>query len=61
MSQIALRWVLQKEFVSTVVIGVDNIQELEESMKTLTDFRLTQEEVIIKLSIYSSSALFLTS
>ena len=45
MSQIALRWVLQKDFVSTVVVGVDNIQELEEAMRTLTEFQLTEEEV----------------
>jgi len=46
MSQIALRWVLQKEFVSTVVIGVDNVKELEECMRVLTDFQLTEQEMI---------------
>jgi len=46
MLQIALRWVLQKEFVSTVVIGVNDVEELEESMRVLTEFELTEEEMI---------------
>jgi len=55
-SDIALRWVLQQEFVSTVVIGVNNIQELEDNMRALTEFELTEDEMI-QLDRASSSYL----
>jgi hypothetical protein len=47
-SQVAILWALQKGFVTSVVIGVDNIQELEENMKILTDdLYLTREEMLL--------------
>jgi len=46
LSDIALKWVLEKEFVSTVVVGVRDINELEQAMSVLTDFQLTQDEMI---------------
>lgn len=50
LESIALRWVLQKEFVSTVVLGVDTVEELECNMKVLTDFQLTEQEVQEKIN-----------
>ena len=44
--QVALRWLLQKDFVTSIVISVKDADELEESMKTLTEFQLSIDEVM---------------
>ena len=45
-SQIALLWCLQQNFVTSVVIGVEDINELEENMAVINNnLELTNEEV----------------
>ncbi|CAC5363544.1 unnamed protein product [Mytilus coruscus] len=45
-SQIALRWVLQKNIVASVIIGATNIQQLEENMASGSGWRLSHDEMI---------------
>lgn len=46
-SQIAILWALQRGFVTSCVVGVSNVQQLEESMACLTgDVLLTQQELL---------------
>lgn len=46
-SQIAILWALQKGFVTSCVVGVTSVQQLEESMKCLTgETLLTQSELL---------------
>jgi len=44
-SQVAIRWVLQKEYVPSVIIGAKNIQQLEENMVAGTGWKLTDEQM----------------
>ena len=43
-SQVATRWVLQKDFVSSVIIGVKTIAQLESSMGAGNGWKLTDEQ-----------------
>ncbi|VDH90623.1 Hypothetical predicted protein [Mytilus galloprovincialis] len=45
-SQIALRWVLQKNIVASVIIGATSIQQLEENMASGSGWRLSHEEMM---------------
>ncbi|XP_052104909.1 1-deoxyxylulose-5-phosphate synthase YajO-like [Mytilus californianus] len=45
-SQIALRWVLQKNIVASVIIGATSIQQLEENMASGSGWRLSHDEMI---------------
>ena len=49
-SQVALRWLMQKDVVCSVIIGVRSIQQLEENMGALK-FSLDCDDVRIKLKI----------
>ena len=44
-SQVALRWLLQRKPVTSVVIGARNIQQLEENMVAGTGWKLSSEEM----------------
>jgi len=44
-SQVAIRWLLQKEFVSSVIIGAKTIQQLEDNMGAGTGWSLTAEQM----------------
>ena len=44
-SQVALRWLLQRKPVTSVVIGVRNNQQLEENMVAGTGWKLSSEEM----------------
>jgi len=44
-SQVAIRWVLQKEPVSSVIIGAKTIQQLEDNMGAGTGWKLTAEQM----------------
>ena len=44
-SQVALRWLLQRKPVASVVIGARNIQQLEENMVAGTGWKLSSEEM----------------
>lgn len=50
-SQIALRWVLQRPAISSVIIGARNREQLEQNLNT-TGFELTSEQ-IEKLNVVS--------
>ncbi len=53
-SQVGLLWCLQQKFVTSVVIGVEDINELEENMAVINNnLELTNEEVnnILELNI----------
>ncbi|XP_021360065.1 uncharacterized protein LOC110454718 isoform X2 [Mizuhopecten yessoensis] len=43
--QVALRWLLQKNVVSSVIIGVTSIKQLEDNMGAGTGWTLTTEEM----------------
>jgi len=44
-TQVAIRWVLQKEFVSSVIIGAKSIQQLEDNMGAGSGWSLTDEQM----------------
>ena len=45
-SQIAILWCLQKGFITSIVVGCNNVQELEENMSCLTEnLCLSDEEM----------------
>ena len=45
-SQVAIMWALQKSFVTSVILSVSNIKELEEDMSILSGgLKLSQEDV----------------
>ncbi|XP_069104660.1 1-deoxyxylulose-5-phosphate synthase YajO-like [Argopecten irradians] len=43
--QVALKWLLQKNVVSSVIIGVTSIKQLEDNMAAGEDWCLTQDEM----------------
>lgn len=43
--QVALRWLLQKNVVSSVIIGATSIKQLEDNMGASTGWSLTKEEM----------------
>ena len=44
--QVALRWLLQKEVVSSVIIGVTSVSQLEDNVGAATEWKLSDEEVL---------------
>jgi aryl-alcohol dehydrogenase-like predicted oxidoreductase len=49
-SQVALSWVINREYITSAIIGVASVSELEENMKVLSpEYRLTSAEVNKKL------------
>jgi len=44
-TQVAIRWVLQKDFVSSVIIGAKSIQQLEDNMGAGSGWSLTEEQM----------------
>jgi len=44
-TQVAIRWVLQKDVVSSVIIGAKSIQQLEDNMGAGSGWSLTEEEM----------------
>lgn len=45
-SQVALSWVVNRDYITSAIIGVSSVAELEENMKVLSpEFRLTATEV----------------
>lgn len=47
-SQVALMWILHKKFVSSVVLSVSSVEELENSMDALNKGCLNPEEVSLR-------------
>jgi len=45
--QVSLRWLLQKDFIPSVIIGAKTVQQLEQNMAAGTGWKLTDEEVTI--------------
>ncbi len=44
-AQVALKWLLQKDIVSSVIIGVKTLEQLEDNLGASGDWRLTAEQV----------------
>lgn len=44
-AQVALRWCLQKDIVSSVIIGATTMEQLEDNMGAAVGWQLTEEEV----------------
>jgi len=44
-AQVALRWLLQKEIVSSVIIGAKTVQQLEDNMGAASEWELTPEQM----------------
>jgi len=44
-TQVAIRWLLQKDFIPSVIIGAKSIQQLEDNMGAGTGWKLTEEQV----------------
>ncbi|KAK2142017.1 hypothetical protein LSH36_1004g00012 [Paralvinella palmiformis] len=44
-AKVAVRWLLQKEVVTSVVIGVKTLKQLEENLGAATGWELTEQEV----------------
>lgn len=53
-SQVALRWVLQRPTVSSVIVGARNREQLAQNLET-TDFELSEQQ-IEKLNVVSDKA-----
>ena len=45
LAQVAIRWLLQKDIVSSVIIGASTLAQLEANMGAATGWKLTEEEV----------------
>lgn len=45
LAQVAIRWLLQKDIVSSVIIGVSTMAQLEDNMGAATGWKLTDEEM----------------
>lgn len=45
-SQVALRWILQKNIVSSVIIGATSVQQLEENMISGSGWKLSTDEML---------------
>ena len=45
MAQVALRWLLQKDVVSSVICGVTSVAQLEDNVGASTGWSLSDEEV----------------
>ena len=61
MAQISLKWLLQKPYVPSVVIGVRTLAQFTDNMAAAGDWTLSQEEVTIlteNTSAHSSYAPF---
>ncbi len=52
MAQVALRWLLQKPFVPSVVIGARTLEQLEDNMGAATGWELTAEEVRVCVCVF---------
>ena len=61
-AQVALRWLLQKDVVSSVIIGARTLEQLDDNMGAANGWTLTEEEVVIvmKLLWEEGNALFNT-
>ena len=46
--QVAIRWLLQKDIVSSVIIGVSSMTQLKHNIGAATGWKLTDEEVYIQ-------------
>ena len=44
-SQVALRWLIQKDVVSSVVMGVKTVEQLESNMGAAYGWKLTDSQV----------------
>lgn len=44
-AQVSLRWLLQKDFIPSVIIGAKTIKQLEENMAAGTGWKLTDEQM----------------
>lgn len=52
-SQVALSWVVNRDYITSAIIGVSSVAELEENMKVLSpEFRLTATEVNKKNALF---------
>ena len=45
-AQVSLRWLLQKDTVSSVVIGAKTISQLEDNLGASTGWELTKDEMV---------------
>jgi aryl-alcohol dehydrogenase-like predicted oxidoreductase len=43
--QVAIRWLLQKDVVASVIIGANSIEQLEDNIGSATNWSLTKEQV----------------
>jgi len=62
-AQVAIRWLLQKDVVSSVIIGAKTLQQLEDNMGASTGWEITEETVrkLTGISLSSISTLHLVS
>jgi len=44
-AQVSIRWLLQKEFIPSVIIGAKTIEQLEDNMAAGTGWKLTDEQM----------------
>ena len=52
-AQVALRWLLQTEPVTSVIIGAKTLDQLNSNLEAGTGWKLTEEQVSIKLLLIS--------
>ena len=46
--QVAIRWLIQKEIVSSVIIGATSLSQLEDNMGASGGWELSHEEVSVR-------------
>lgn len=51
MAQVAIRWLLQKEAVSSVIIGCKTIEQLEDNVAAGAGWQLSNEQVRTYFSV----------
>ena len=49
-AQVAIRWLLHKDIVSSVIIGASTMAQLEANMGAATGWKLTDEEVCVPVT-----------
>lgn len=45
--QVAIKWLLQKDVVPSVIIGATSVKQLEDNIGAATNWRLSKEQVLV--------------
>jgi len=57
--QVAVRWLLQQNFISSVIIGAKTIRQLDDNMGAGTGWKLSDDQVAYYYSVAITLVLFM--